>query len=53
MLSHQAVSNLKKSNQILDEHHLDYETVQSFATPRRLAVKVTAIPENKRMLKKK
>ena len=29
----------------LDEHHLDYETVQSFATPRRLAVKVTAIPE--------
>ncbi|MGK0550510.1 glycine--tRNA ligase subunit beta [Enterococcus faecalis] len=29
----------------LDENHLTYETIQSFATPRRLAVKVTAIPE--------
>lgn len=35
----------EKVNKFLDEHHLDYETVQSFATPRRLAVKVTAIPE--------
>ncbi|MDU4494754.1 MAG: glycine--tRNA ligase subunit beta [Enterococcus faecalis] len=35
----------EKVIKFLDEHHLDYETVQSFATPRRLAVKVTAIPE--------
>lgn len=35
----------EKVIEFLDEHHLDYETVQSFATPRRLAVKVTAIPE--------
>ena len=34
----------EKVIKFLDEHHLDYETVQSFATPRRLAVKVTAIP---------
>lgn len=35
----------EKVIKFLDEHHLDYETVQSFATPRSLAVKVTAIPE--------
>ncbi|MFR8960512.1 MAG: glycine--tRNA ligase subunit beta, partial [Enterococcus faecalis] len=35
----------EKVIKFLDEHHLDYETVQSFATPRRLAVKETAIPE--------
>ena len=35
----------EKVIKFLDEHHLDDETVQSFATPRRLAVKVTAIPE--------
>ncbi|MDV2931832.1 glycine--tRNA ligase subunit beta [Enterococcus faecalis] len=35
----------EKVIKFLDEHHLDYETVQSFATPRRLALKVTAIPE--------
>ncbi|HBI1694339.1 TPA: glycine--tRNA ligase subunit beta [Enterococcus faecalis] len=35
----------EKVIKFLDEHHLDYETVQSFATPRRLAVKITAIPE--------
>ncbi|MCA6726957.1 glycine--tRNA ligase subunit beta [Enterococcus faecalis] len=35
----------EKVIKFLDEHHLDYETVQSFATPRRLSVKVTAIPE--------
>lgn len=35
----------EKVIKFLDEHHLDYETVQSFATPRRLAVKVTGIPE--------
>ncbi|MFB8638055.1 glycine--tRNA ligase subunit beta [Enterococcus faecalis] len=35
----------EKVIKFLDEHHLDYETVQSFATPRRLAVKVTVIPE--------
>lgn len=35
----------EKVIKFLDEHHLDYETVQSFAAPRRLAVKVTAIPE--------
>ncbi|EGO6530610.1 glycine--tRNA ligase subunit beta [Enterococcus faecalis] len=35
----------EKVIKFLDEHHLDYETVHSFATPRRLAVKVTAIPE--------
>ena len=35
----------EKVIKFLDEHHLDYETVQSFATPRRLAVKVTEIPE--------
>lgn len=35
----------EKVIKFLDEHHLDYETVQSFATPRRLAVKVTTIPE--------
>ncbi|HAP4413822.1 TPA: glycine--tRNA ligase subunit beta [Enterococcus faecalis] len=35
----------EKVIKFLDEHHLDYETVQSFATPRRLAVNVTAIPE--------
>ncbi|MBD9916467.1 glycine--tRNA ligase subunit beta [Enterococcus faecalis] len=35
----------EKVIKFLNEHHLDYETVQSFATPRRLAVKVTAIPE--------
>ncbi|MDB1649359.1 glycine--tRNA ligase subunit beta [Enterococcus faecalis] len=35
----------EKVIKFLDEHHLDYETVQSFTTPRRLAVKVTAIPE--------
>lgn len=35
----------EKVIKFLDEHHLDYETVQSFATLRRLAVKVTAIPE--------
>lgn len=35
----------EKVIKFLDEHHLDYETVQSFVTPRRLAVKVTAIPE--------
>lgn len=35
----------EKVIKFLDEHHLDYETVQFFATPRRLAVKVTAIPE--------
>ncbi|MCO5423766.1 glycine--tRNA ligase subunit beta [Enterococcus faecalis] len=35
----------EKVIKFLDEHHLYYETVQSFATPRRLAVKVTAIPE--------
>ncbi|MDU1428894.1 MAG: glycine--tRNA ligase subunit beta, partial [Enterococcus faecalis] len=35
----------EKVIKFLDEHHLDYETVRSFATPRRLAVKVTAIPE--------
>ena len=35
----------EKVIKFLEEHHLDYETVQSFATPRRLAVKVTAIPE--------
>jgi glycyl-tRNA synthetase beta chain len=29
----------------LDEHHLTYETVQSFSTPRRLAVRVTNLPE--------
>ncbi|MTD38777.1 glycine--tRNA ligase subunit beta [Erwinia sp. CPCC 100877] len=29
----------------LDEHHLNYETVQSFSTPRRLAVRVTKLPE--------
>ena len=28
----------EKVIKFLDEHHLDYETVQSFATPRRLAV---------------
>lgn len=35
----------EKIIKFLDEHHLEYETVQSFSTPRRLAVKVTAIPE--------
>lgn len=35
----------EKVIQFLDTHHLDYETVQSFSTPRRLAVEVTAIPE--------
>lgn len=35
----------EKVIQFLDAHHLNYETVQSFSTPRRLAVKVTAIPE--------
>ena len=53
MLSPSRIQLEEKVIKFLDEHHLDYETVQSFATPRRLAVKVTAIPENKRMLKKK
>ncbi|MGH2140791.1 glycine--tRNA ligase subunit beta, partial [Enterococcus faecalis] len=35
----------EKVIKFLDEHHLNYETEQSFATPRRLALKVTAIPE--------
>ncbi|MHC5217335.1 glycine--tRNA ligase subunit beta [Enterococcus sp. LJL128] len=29
----------------LDEHNLGYESVQTFSTPRRLAIYVTAIPE--------
>lgn len=29
----------------LDENKLTYETVQSFSTPRRLAVRVTQLPE--------
>lgn len=29
----------------LDEHQLSYESVESFSTPRRLAVRVTQIPE--------
>jgi glycyl-tRNA synthetase beta chain len=35
----------EKVRNFLEEHFLDYETIQSFATPRRLAIKVTAIPE--------
>lgn len=35
----------EKVIKFLDEHHLNYETVQSFSTPRRLAIRVTNIPE--------
>ncbi|MFK4565824.1 glycine--tRNA ligase subunit beta [Enterococcus sp. UD-01] len=35
----------QKIIKFLDEHHLAYETVQSFSTPRRLAVRVTNLPE--------
>lgn len=35
----------QKVVQFLDENKLTYETVQSFSTPRRLAIRVTQIPE--------
>ncbi|ALS00802.1 glycine--tRNA ligase subunit beta [Enterococcus silesiacus] len=41
-------SRLQLENKIvkfLDEHNLTYETVQSFSTPRRLAIRVTQLPE--------
>ncbi|MGM0217006.1 glycine--tRNA ligase subunit beta [Enterococcus sp. AZ126] len=41
-------SRLQLENKIvkfLDENNLTYETVQSFSTPRRLAVRVTQLPE--------
>ncbi|MEI5988726.1 glycine-tRNA ligase beta subunit [Enterococcus termitis] len=41
-------SRLQLENKIvkfLDENSLTYETVQSFSTPRRLAVRVTQLPE--------
>lgn len=41
-------SRLQLENKIvkfLDENQLAYETVQSFSTPRRLAVRVTKLPE--------
>ncbi|WP_430598460.1 glycine--tRNA ligase subunit beta [Enterococcus sp. AZ177] len=41
-------SRLQLENKIvkfLDENNLTYETVQSFSTPRRLAIRVTKLPE--------
>lgn len=41
-------SRLQLENKIvkfLDENKLTYETVQSFSTPRRLAIRVTGLPE--------
>ncbi|MCB5950509.1 glycine--tRNA ligase subunit beta [Enterococcus sp. BWT-B8] len=35
----------EKIVKFLDEHNLGYESVQTFSTPRRLAVHVTGIPE--------
>lgn len=35
----------EKMIKFLDDNNLEYETVQSFSTPRRLAVRVTQIPE--------
>ena len=35
----------QKVVEFLDENNLTYETVQSFSTPRRLAIRVTQIPE--------
>lgn len=35
----------EKIIKFLDENNLTYETVQSFSTPRRLAVRVTQLPE--------
>lgn len=35
----------EKVVKFLDENNLTYETVQSFSTPRRLAVRVTQLPE--------
>ncbi|WP_207696086.1 glycine-tRNA ligase beta subunit [Enterococcus sp. DIV0212c] len=35
----------QKVVKFLDENNLNYETVQSFSTPRRLAVRVTQLPE--------
>ncbi|MBO0441829.1 glycine--tRNA ligase subunit beta [Candidatus Enterococcus ikei] len=35
----------QKVIKFLDENNLNYETVQSFSTPRRLAVRVTQLPE--------
>ncbi|MGX7245183.1 glycine--tRNA ligase subunit beta [Enterococcus quebecensis] len=35
----------QKIVKFLDENNLTYETVQSFSTPRRLAVRVTQLPE--------
>jgi glycyl-tRNA synthetase beta chain len=35
----------QKVIKFLDEHNLTYETVQSFSTPRRLAVRVTQLPD--------
>lgn len=44
-------SRLQLENKIvkfLDENKLSYETVQSFSTPRRLAVRVTQLPEQQK-----
>lgn len=41
-------SRLQLENKVinfLDENNLSYETVQSFSTPRRLAIRVTQLPE--------
>jgi len=35
----------QKTAKFLDEHQLSYDTIETFSTPRRLAIKVTNIPE--------
>ncbi|KAF1295826.1 glycine--tRNA ligase subunit beta [Enterococcus sp. JM4C] len=35
----------EKAVKFLEENHLGYETVEAFSTPRRLALKITNIPE--------
>ena len=35
----------RKTAKFLDENQLTYDTIETFSTPRRLAIKVTNIPE--------
>lgn len=35
----------EKTAKFLDENQLTYDTIETFSTPRRLAIKVTNIPE--------
>lgn len=49
MPAHVVTPSLKqleeKTRQFLESHQLDYETIESFATPRRLALRISGLPE--------